>query len=68
LFWLITGAAKGLGAMNEVAACLPSAFFGLFIIILVFFFGKRLFDKRTGIFSAFVFSTSGEFLWLIRRT
>jgi 4-amino-4-deoxy-L-arabinose transferase-like glycosyltransferase len=48
LFWLITGAAKGLGAMNEVAARLPSAFFGLFIIILVFFFGKRLSDEGGG--------------------
>jgi 4-amino-4-deoxy-L-arabinose transferase-like glycosyltransferase len=67
LFWLIAGAAKGLGGMNEVAARLPSAFFGLFTIILVFFFGKRLFDERTGLFSALVLATSGEFFWLARR-
>jgi 4-amino-4-deoxy-L-arabinose transferase-like glycosyltransferase len=67
LFWLIAGAAKGLGAMNEVAARLPSAFFGLLTLVLVFFFGKRLYDERTGFFSAFVLATGGEFFWLARR-
>jgi 4-amino-4-deoxy-L-arabinose transferase-like glycosyltransferase len=57
LFWLITGAAKGLGAMSEVAARLPSAFSGLFTIILVFFFGKRLYDERVGVFAALVLAT-----------
>ncbi len=57
LFWLIAGAAKGLGAMNEVAARLPSAFFGLFTIILVFFFDKRLYDERVGFFAALVLAT-----------
>jgi len=68
LFWLIAGAAKGLGAMNEVAARLPSAFSGLFTIILVFFFGKRLYDEGVGGFAALVLATSGEFFWLARRT
>jgi 4-amino-4-deoxy-L-arabinose transferase-like glycosyltransferase len=67
LFWLIAGATKGFGAMNEVAARLPSAFFGLLTIILVFFFGKRLYDERAGFFAALVLATSGEFFWLARR-
>jgi 4-amino-4-deoxy-L-arabinose transferase-like glycosyltransferase len=67
LFWLIAGTAKGLGAMSEVAARLPSAFFGLLTVILVFFFGKRLYDERAGLFAAFVLATSGEFFWLARR-
>ncbi len=67
LFWLIAGAAKVIGGMNETAARLPSAFFGLCTIILVFFFGKRLFDKRTGFFAALVLATCGEFFWLARR-
>jgi 4-amino-4-deoxy-L-arabinose transferase-like glycosyltransferase len=67
LFWLIAGAAQGLGAMNETAARLPSAFFGLLTLILVFFFGKRLYDERAGFFAALVLATSGEFFWLARR-
>jgi 4-amino-4-deoxy-L-arabinose transferase-like glycosyltransferase len=67
LFWLIAGSAKGLGAMNETAARLPSAFFGFCTIILVFFLGKRLFDERTGFFAALVLATCGEFFWLARR-
>jgi 4-amino-4-deoxy-L-arabinose transferase-like glycosyltransferase len=67
LFWLIAGAAKMLGAMNETAARLPSAFFGLCTIIVVFFFGKKLFDERTGFFAALVLATCGEFFWLARR-
>ena len=66
-FWLIAGAAKLLGGMNETAARLPSACFGLFTIILLFFFGKKLFDERTGFFAALVLATCGEFFWLARR-
>jgi asparagine N-glycosylation enzyme membrane subunit Stt3 len=40
-----------------VAARLPSAFSGLFTIILVFFFGKRLYDERVGVFAALVLAT-----------
>jgi 4-amino-4-deoxy-L-arabinose transferase-like glycosyltransferase len=67
LFWLIAGAAKVLGGMSEAAARLPSACFGLLTVILLFFFGKRLFDQRTGFFAAFVLATCGEFFWLARR-
>jgi 4-amino-4-deoxy-L-arabinose transferase-like glycosyltransferase len=67
LFWLIAGSAKVIGGMNETAARLPSAFFGLLTLILVFFFGKRLFDERTGFFAALVLATCGEFFWLARR-
>ncbi|RLB05365.1 MAG: glycosyltransferase family 39 protein, partial [Deltaproteobacteria bacterium] len=34
-FWLIAWAARGLGEMNEVAARLPSATFGLLTLVLV---------------------------------
>jgi 4-amino-4-deoxy-L-arabinose transferase-like glycosyltransferase len=67
LFWLIAGAAKVLGRINETAARLPSACFGLFTIILLFFFGKKLFDERAGFFAALVLVTCGEFFWLARR-
>jgi 4-amino-4-deoxy-L-arabinose transferase-like glycosyltransferase len=67
LYWLIAGAAKLLGGMNETAARLPSAFFGLCTIILVFFLGKKLFDEKAGFFAALVLATCGEFFWLARR-
>jgi 4-amino-4-deoxy-L-arabinose transferase-like glycosyltransferase len=67
LYWLIAGSAKVLGGMSETAARLPSAFFGLCTIIVVFFFGKKLFDERTGFFAALVLATCGEFFWLARR-
>ena len=67
LFWSIAGAAKVLGGMNETAARLPSACFGLLTLILLFFFGKKLFDERTGFFAALVLATCGEFFWLARR-
>lgn len=67
LFWLIAGASKVIGGMNETAARLPSAFFGLLTLILLFFFGKKLFDERTGFFAALVLATCGEFFWLARR-
>jgi len=66
-FWMIAGSAKLLREMNEAAARLPSAFFGLLTLILTFFFSKELFDERTGLFSALVLATSGEFFWLARR-
>ena len=67
LFWLIAGSSKVLGGMSETAARLPSACFGLLTIILLFFFGKKLFDERTGFFAALVLATCGEFFWLARR-
>jgi 4-amino-4-deoxy-L-arabinose transferase-like glycosyltransferase len=67
LFWMIAGAAKVLGALNETAARLPSAFCGLLTLILVFFVGKRLFDEKAGFVAALVLATGGEFFWLVRR-
>ena len=41
-FWMIAGSAKLLREMNEAAARLPSAFFGLLTLILTFFFSNCL--------------------------
>jgi 4-amino-4-deoxy-L-arabinose transferase-like glycosyltransferase len=61
-FWLIAGAAKGLGARNGIAARLPLTFFGLCTLNVDFCYSTRLFGERAGPFSALMFSTSREFL------
>jgi len=66
-FWMIAASAKLLGGMKEAAARLPSAFFGLLTLILIFLLARGLFDERTGFFSALVLATTGEFFWLARR-
>lgn len=40
--------------ISEISVRLPSAIVGLLLIILVYFFGRDLFDKRVGILSSFL--------------
>jgi len=67
LFWLIALSGKLLGTMDEQAARLPSAFFGVLTLVIVFFFARKLFDEKTGFFSAFILASSGSFYWFARR-
>jgi 4-amino-4-deoxy-L-arabinose transferase-like glycosyltransferase len=67
LFWLIALSGKLLGTMDEQAARLPSAFFGVLTLLIVFSLAKKLFDEKTGFFSALILATSGEFYWFSRR-
>jgi 4-amino-4-deoxy-L-arabinose transferase-like glycosyltransferase len=66
-FWLIAFTAEALGGMNEWAARFPSALFGLFTLVLLFFLGKRLFNEKVGFWAALILATNVEFLWLARR-
>jgi 4-amino-4-deoxy-L-arabinose transferase-like glycosyltransferase len=66
-FWLIAFTAKAIGGMNEFAARFPSALFGLFTLLLLFFLGKRLFNEKVGFMAALILATTVEFLWLARR-
>jgi len=66
-FALIALSYKLIGEINSFSARLPSAFFGLLTLILVFYFGKRLKDENTGLISAIVLATSFQFFWLSRR-
>ncbi|OGP93449.1 MAG: hypothetical protein A2Z19_02330 [Deltaproteobacteria bacterium RBG_16_54_18] len=66
-FWLIAGTAKLIGGMNEAAARFPSALFGIGIVLLLFFLGKKLFDEKAGLLAAFILATNIEFIWLARR-
>lgn len=66
-FWLQAAAATAVGGMTEAAARLPSAVFGLATILLLFFFGVRLFSERTGFFASLILATNVEYIWLARR-
>jgi 4-amino-4-deoxy-L-arabinose transferase-like glycosyltransferase len=67
LFWLIALSGKLLGTLDEQAARLPSAIFGVLTLLVVFFFARKLYDEKTGFFSALILATSGEFFYLARR-
>ncbi|MBN1253864.1 MAG: glycosyltransferase family 39 protein [Deltaproteobacteria bacterium] len=66
-FWLMAATATALGGMTEFAARFPSAFFGLFTLLLLFYLGKRLFNEKVGFLSALILATSVEYLWLAHR-
>ena len=55
--WCIAVSYKIFG-VNEYAAKFPSAFFGTGTVLLVFFFGRYLFNQWTGFFSAAILSTT----------
>ena len=51
-----------IGGLNEAMLRLPSTAAGLGIILIIFSIGRRLFNKRTGIFAALFLATSPMFL------
>ncbi len=51
-----------MGGLNEAMLRLPSTLAGLGTILIIFFIGRRLFNKRTGIFAALFVATSPMFL------
>lgn len=56
--WLMAGSMKIFG-VNEIALRLPSILFSTIGIILTYKVGAYFFDKRAGLFSAFLFSLNG---------
>ena len=66
LFWLINLSTSLLGVNNEFTNRLPSALAGFVTFLLVFFFGKRLFNMRAGLFSSLVLATCFLFPQLSR--
>lgn len=60
VFWVNVLFYRLLG-MNEFSSRLGSALFALFGVVLVYFFGKRLFNKRTGILAALMLGTGFGF-------
>lgn len=60
-YWL-NAISFSLFGQNEFAARFAGATCGLLAIVLVWFFGKKLFDRRVGIWSALVLGTSLGFV------
>lgn len=65
--WLVAGFMQLLG-INELAARLPSALCGFSTIIVIYLFGKRLFNRLTGLFAAITLITTFHFLYYARAS
>ncbi|MDD5422971.1 MAG: glycosyltransferase family 39 protein [Candidatus Omnitrophica bacterium] len=65
LYWLVEASFRAFG-VNEFAARLPSAVFALFGIMVIYFLGSLLFNKRVGMLSAVILAASVEYVVLSR--
>ncbi len=65
-FWLVNFSVFFLGEDSEFANRLPSSLAGFLTMIVTFFFGRRLFNARTGFFSALILATCFLFPQLSR--
>ncbi|MCJ7664753.1 MAG: glycosyltransferase family 39 protein, partial [Desulfobacterales bacterium] len=63
--WLISSGYLLVGSPDLLAARLFPALAGLLTVVVTFFFAKRLFNQRVGLFAALILATS---LLYIRRT
>ncbi len=64
-YWLVESSFKIFG-VNEFAARLPSALFGMIGVIAIFFLGRILFNSRAGFLSAIILATNVEYVVLSR--
>lgn len=64
-FWISALCLKYLPT-PELAVRLPSAVFGLFTVLLTYFFGKKLFGKMAGFVAGFCLLTTFHFLYYSR--
>ncbi len=64
--WLAALSYKIFG-INEYAAKFPSALMGLFNVVLIYFFGKFLFNRWVGFTAAFILATTYPFLKYARH-
>jgi len=62
-YWLVAGSYKIFG-MTEFAARFPSAILAVLCTLVVYLFGRRLFNERAGMVGALVLTTSIEFFYL----
>ncbi len=65
-YWLIILSSKLTGGLNETAARLPSAVFGLLLVLLTFVFARRIMDDDGAFFSALILATAYKFMWQSR--
>ncbi|MBW6441311.1 glycosyltransferase family 39 protein [Patescibacteria group bacterium] len=65
--WMMSGFMNILG-FNSWSARLPSAIFGFLTVLLVYFMGKKLFNKTTAFISALALTTTVHFLYYSRAS
>lgn len=63
--WIIILSYKFFG-ISEFTSRLPSALAGFFTVILVFLFGRKFWDNRTGLTAGLILSMSPLFFWSAR--
>ncbi len=62
-YWLVAGSYKIFG-INEFAARFPSAFLAVLSVLVMYYYGSKLFNKRAAACGALVLVTSLEFFYL----
>ena len=61
-FWMIAGASLPFGDVTAFSARFPAAFFGFCLILLTYFFARKVFDNLTALLAAvLLFSIEGFF-------
>lgn len=68
LYYWMTAFSYAVLGQNEFAARFPAALCGLLGVLLTYFFGRKLFDRRTALLSALILGSSGGYLALGRVT
>ncbi|KKS76944.1 MAG: Glycosyl transferase family 39 [candidate division WWE3 bacterium GW2011_GWA2_42_9] len=63
--WAMSLVMSAIGTI-PLAARLPGAFMGFFTIMMVYFAGKKMFNKTAGFFSALVLLTTTQYLYYSR--
>ncbi|GIW69598.1 MAG: hypothetical protein KatS3mg101_0345 [Patescibacteria group bacterium] len=63
--WMMSLFMKSIGT-TPLAARFPSAIMGLMTVMMVYFAGKKMFNKTAGFLSAFVLLTTTQFLYYSR--
>lgn len=62
-YWLVTLSYKIFG-INDFAARFPSASLAVICVLVMLYFGNKMFNKRTGMVSALILLTSIEYFYL----
>ncbi len=66
-YWLVVWSTYLTQGMNEGAARLPCAIAGLLAVAFVMLLTKRLYDRRTALFSGIILATSFSFVFFSRH-
>jgi 4-amino-4-deoxy-L-arabinose transferase-like glycosyltransferase len=65
-YWFIVAASHLTGGLNETAARLPSAIFGVAGVVMIVMLGRRLYDWTTAAWAGFILATSFSYVFFAR--